>query len=86
MRGYHGSSKFTSFYSWNPVKYDMQKGPFFSDQNNFEREYPIGWVGIDGDEKVTEDFEVCVRLSYFYQLFSSVPHFFRYNSFRAVVM
>ncbi len=58
MRGYYGMSKFTSFYSWNPVKYEMQKGPFFSSENKFEREYPVGWVGIDGDERITQDFEV----------------------------
>jgi len=57
MRGYYGMSKFTSFYSWNPVKYEMQKGPFFSNENKFEREYPVGWVGIDGDERITQDFE-----------------------------
>jgi len=54
MRGYHGMSKYSSFYSWNPVKYEMQKGAFFGSSNEFKREYPIGWVGIDGDERVVE--------------------------------
>ena len=57
MRGYHGMSKYTSWYSWNPVKFEMQTGPFFSSSNEFKREYPIGWVGIDGDERVVKENE-----------------------------
>ncbi|KAL7551192.1 hypothetical protein ACHAWF_014388 [Thalassiosira exigua] len=57
MRGYHGMSKYNSWYSWNPVKYEMQKGSFMSPSNEFKREYPIGWVGIDGDKFVSKDFE-----------------------------
>jgi len=57
MRGYYGMSKQSSFYSWNPVKYEMQKGPFFEPSNDFKREYPIGWVGIDGDKRVVKDNE-----------------------------
>lgn len=58
MRGYHGMSKYTSWYSWNPVKYEMQKGEMFTPNNEFKREYSIGWVGIDGDRKVMKDNEV----------------------------
>lgn len=58
MRGYYGMSKYSSFYGWNPVKYDMQKkGHFFEPSNEFKREFPIGWVAIDGDERVVKDNE-----------------------------
>ena len=57
MRGYYGMSKFSSWYSWNPVKYEVQKGSFFSTSNEFKREYPIGWIGIDGDKKAVNDGE-----------------------------
>jgi hypothetical protein len=35
----------------------MQKGVFFSPSNEFSREYPIGWVAIDGDERVKRESE-----------------------------
>jgi hypothetical protein len=57
LRGYYGMSKYTTFYGWNPVKYDMQKDIFFASSNEFKREYPIGWIEIDGDEKVSSDNE-----------------------------
>ena len=52
-------SKFSSFYSWNPVKFLLQKpdGPLFAPSADFKREYPIGWVAIDGDARVTKDLE-----------------------------
>jgi hypothetical protein len=57
LRGYYGMSKYSTFYSWLPVKYEMQNGDFFASSNEFKREYPIGWLGIDGDEKVFRDNE-----------------------------
>ena len=57
IRGYYGMSKYTNFYGWNPVKFVMQEGNFFSTGNDFSREYPIGWVGIDGDQRVLKDNE-----------------------------
>merc|ERR1719464_2149975 len=50
-------SKYACWYSWNGAKTNMQKGQFFSPSNVFEREFPIGWVGIDGDERVTREIE-----------------------------
>ena len=43
MRGYHGHSKYTSFYSWNPQKFTMQDGKMIDAAGGFSREYPIGW-------------------------------------------
>jgi len=59
LRGYYGMSKYTTWYSWNPVKYEMQKkdAEFFASSNEFKREYAIGWVGIDGDKRVQGDNE-----------------------------
>ena len=52
-------SKFSCFYSWNPVKFELQKpdGPLFTPSADFKREYPIGWVAIDGDARVVNDLE-----------------------------
>lgn len=52
-------SKFSCFYSWNPVKFELQKpdGPLFTPSADFKREYPIGWVAIDGDARVFKDLE-----------------------------
>lgn len=55
LRGYYGMSKYSTFYSWNPKKYEMQNGDFFAPSNEFNREYAIGWIAIDGDEKVFGD-------------------------------
>jgi len=55
MRGYHGMSKLTNWYSWNPKKFDMQTGEFSVPSASFEREYAVGWVDIDGDVTVTAD-------------------------------
>jgi hypothetical protein len=52
MRGYHGMSNNSNWYSWNPKKSVMQEGEFFEPRSVFEREYAIGWVGIDGDASV----------------------------------
>ena len=35
----------------------MQIGTFFTPSNVFEREFPIGWVGIDGDERMIKEIE-----------------------------
>ncbi len=55
MRGYHGMSKLTNWYSWNPKKFEMQKGKFSGHAASFEREFAVGWVDIDGDLRVTAD-------------------------------
>ena len=57
IRGYYGMSKYSTYYGWNPVKFAMQGSDFFANFNDFSREYPIGWVGIDGDERVLKDNE-----------------------------
>eukprot|EP00804_Cyclotella_cryptica_P030282 CCRYP_019226-RC/>CCRYP_019226-RC protein AED:0.25 eAED:0.25 QI:120/1/1/1/0.76/0.66/18/2265/1695 len=57
MRGYHGHSKFTAFYSWMPKKLEMQNGKMIEPLTGFSREHPIGWVSIDGDKKVYHDNE-----------------------------
>lgn len=57
LRGYYGMSKFTTWYSWNPMKTEMQNGAFSKPSNEFVREYPIGWVAIDGDRRVVKDNE-----------------------------
>ena len=57
IRGYFGMSKYSSYYGWNPVKFAMQGSDFFANFNDFSREYPIGWVGIDGDDRVLKDNE-----------------------------
>ena len=53
LRGYYGMSKYSTYYSWNEAKYEMQTGPFIADANEFKREYPVGWIAIDGEEKVS---------------------------------
>jgi hypothetical protein len=53
LRGYYGMSKYSTYYAWNEAKYEMQTGPFVADANEFKREYPVGWIAIDGDEKVS---------------------------------
>ena len=55
MRGYQGMTKMSNWYNWNPKKYEMQKGKFTITTSSFEREYPVGWVDIDGDALVTAD-------------------------------
>lgn len=55
MRGYFGTSKYNQWYSWNPKKVVMQQGNFFDSHALFEREFPIGWVDIDADERVKKD-------------------------------
>ena len=64
MRGYHGMSKLTNWYSWNPKKLEMQQGKFFEPVSSFEREYPIGWVDIDGNSKVIADKDYINPTSY----------------------
>jgi hypothetical protein len=53
LRGYYGMSKYSTYYAWNEAKYEMQTGPFNADANEFKREYPVGWIAIDGEEKVS---------------------------------
>eukprot|EP00339_Tiarina_fusa_P022149 CAMPEP_0116997394 /NCGR_PEP_ID=MMETSP0472-20121206/846_1 /TAXON_ID=693140 ORGANISM="Tiarina fusus, Strain LIS" /NCGR_SAMPLE_ID=MMETSP0472 /ASSEMBLY_ACC=CAM_ASM_000603 /LENGTH=637 /DNA_ID=CAMNT_0004696263 /DNA_START=60 /DNA_END=1973 /DNA_ORIENTATION=+ len=49
MRGYLGHPMKNSWYSWLERKNEMQEWKYPSG-NLYPREWPIGWVGIDGDE------------------------------------
>lgn len=49
MRGYNGMSMKDSWYGWLPRK-DIMREWTYPEGNYFAREWPIGWVGIDGDE------------------------------------
>lgn len=54
MRGYHGFSGKTSFYASKDRKYNTHK---WEDPEKVmtAREWPTGWVGIDGDEIATQE-------------------------------
>mmetsp|Transcript_7537 Transcript_7537/g.16351 ORF Transcript_7537/g.16351 Transcript_7537/m.16351 type:complete len:658 (+) Transcript_7537:255-2228(+) len=54
MRGYHGFPGKTSFYASKDRKYNTHK---WEDPEKVmtAREWPTGWVGIDGDEIATEE-------------------------------
>lgn len=47
MRGYHGMSLMTAYYSYKPKKYVLHE--WKNDNEGFSHEWPTGWVGIDGD-------------------------------------
>ena len=51
MRGYHGFPGNTSFYGQPERMLSMHKWEN-PDKVLTAREWPTGWVGIDGDEKV----------------------------------
>lgn len=56
LRGYYGMSKLSNYYSYIPRRLAMHKwaypGIFY-----FMREFPIAWLGIDGDEYILGDLE-----------------------------
>ena len=55
LRGYSGLSMKQSIYSYEPRKYEMFtwfQGPF----HVFSKEWPAGWIGIDGDETPSQVF------------------------------
>ena len=54
MRGYHGLSMKDSYYSFLPRKTIMHEWVY--PQGNYPaREFPIAWVGIDGDEVIEHE-------------------------------
>jgi hypothetical protein len=54
LRGYHGFPEQTSWYSYLPRKTVMQK--WESPHGNYHvREFPTGWVGIDGDTRAEHE-------------------------------
>jgi hypothetical protein len=56
MRGYHGMGGKTSWYSFLPRKTKVHDWEYPSG-NYFSHEYPIGWVGIDGNVVVEHERE-----------------------------
>jgi hypothetical protein len=54
MRGYHGYSMKDSWYSWLERKTIVQKWTY-PNGNYVAREWPIGWIGIDGDEIIEHE-------------------------------
>lgn len=56
LRGYYGFSKVSNYYSYRPRRLAMHKWVY--PEGNFEaREFPIAWLGIDGDNHVLRDLE-----------------------------
>ena len=56
LRGYYGHSKMSSYYSFRPRIFSMHKWQFPSGTYS-AREWQLAWLGIDGDEYITEDIE-----------------------------
>lgn len=50
MRGYHGMPMKKSFYGTLNRKYKLHELDYFPKGGLVAREFPIGWVGIDGNE------------------------------------
>jgi len=57
MRGYHGMSVNTSWYNVLSRKTFVQNWTYPSGVFYFSREFPIGWVGIDGNVVVEHERE-----------------------------
>lgn len=56
LRGYYGVSKVSNYYSYRPRRFVMHKWVY--PDGSFEaREFPIAWLGIDGDAHVLHDLE-----------------------------
>jgi len=53
LRGYHGVSGKKMFYSHPDYSYETHKWAY-PHSSYSAREYPLGWVGIDGDEEPSE--------------------------------
>lgn len=56
LRGYYGLSKVSNYYSYRPRRLAMHKW-VFPDGSYEAREFPIAWLGIDGDTHVLCDLE-----------------------------
>lgn len=56
LRGYYGVSKMSNYYSFRPRRLSMHKWAY-PGGNYAAREFPIAWLGIDGDEFVLGDLE-----------------------------
>ena len=54
MRGYYGMSGRTSFYSTTDRKYNTHKWEH-PQKVLTAREWPVAWIGIDGEEAVTKE-------------------------------
>ena len=62
IRGYHGISMKNSFYGTLDQKYQMHAWAEPRGQG-FSLEFPVGWVGIDGDEWVKGERNQSVEMS-----------------------
>lgn len=60
MRGYLGYSMRDSWYGWLPRKEVMHEW-LYPEGNLPAREWPLGWIGIDGDEWIEHELEVVVE-------------------------
>ena len=60
MRGYLGHSMNNSWYSWLPRKDAMQEWTY-PEGNLPAREWPLGWVAIDGDIWIEHEGEPIVE-------------------------
>ena len=58
LRGYYGMSKYYTYFSWLDRKKYMHHWMDIWEGSLYAREYPVGWTGIDGDERVTVDWEL----------------------------
>ena len=56
LRGYYGRSKMSSYYAFRPRIFTMHKWQYPSG-NYAAREWQSAWLGIDGDEYITQDIE-----------------------------
>ena len=55
LRGYYGVSKASNYYAYRPRQLVMHK--WVNPDNTEAREFPIAWLGIDGDTYVLKDLE-----------------------------
>lgn len=54
MRGYYGMPGSASYYSTPDRKYNTHKWEY-PQKVMTAREWPIAWLGIDGDERISEE-------------------------------
>jgi hypothetical protein len=55
MRGYHGMSMNDSYYGYLPKKDVMHEFRDHYSGTTFSYEWPLGWIGIDGDTEPSRD-------------------------------
>eukprot|EP00538_Stauroneis_constricta_P012709 CAMPEP_0119555404 /NCGR_PEP_ID=MMETSP1352-20130426/7633_1 /TAXON_ID=265584 /ORGANISM="Stauroneis constricta, Strain CCMP1120" /LENGTH=1158 /DNA_ID=CAMNT_0007602161 /DNA_START=358 /DNA_END=3834 /DNA_ORIENTATION=+ len=60
MRGYLGHSMTNSWYGWLPRK-DVMQAWIYPNGNYYAREWPVAWVGIDGDEKIENELDPVIK-------------------------